>query len=268
MATTDTLRPPGATPSFPARLLDLLASEWTKVRSVRSTFWLLVIAAVTALGGSTILAFSQRSSSQPATSDPVASVFLPWLEYPILAVGILGVLSLTSEYTTGQIRTTFAAVPQRLAVLGAKVAVTGIVALVFGETLAFASFLTTEAIVGDRHGAGSLSDPGVLRGVLAAGVCLFGVAVLGVGLGAAIRNTVGAVAALPALIYLPLVALILPHPWDDRIGRFGLLTAGYQLVSVHAHAGLLERPLALVVVLAWPAAAVVLGGVLMRKRDA
>jgi ABC-2 type transport system permease protein len=274
MATTDHVRTAGTTPSFPprptfpTRLLDVLASEWTKVRSLRSTFWLLVIAAVTALGGSTILAFSERSSSQPVTSDPVASVFLPWLEYPILAVGILGVLSLTSEFTTGQIRTTFAAVPQRLAVLAAKVGVTGIVALLFGEALAFASFLTTEAIVGDQYGSASLSDPGVLRAVAAAGVCLFAVAVIGVGLGAIIRNTAGAVAALPALIYLPLVALTLPHPWDDRIGRFGLLTAAYQLVSVHAHGGLLQRPLALVVVLAWAVAAVVVAGVLIQQRDA
>jgi ABC-2 type transport system permease protein len=250
------------------RMIEVLASEWTKVRSVRSTFWLLVIAAVTAVGGSAVVAISERSSSTPPTSDPVASVFLAWLEYPILAVGILGVLSFTSENTTGQLRTTFAAVPQRLSVLSAKAGVTGIVALILGEALAFASFLLTEAILGGHHLATSLSHPGVLGAILAAGFSVFAVAMLGLGLGAIIRSTAGAIAALPALIYLPLVALSLPHPWNDSIGKFTLLMAAYQLVSEHAHAGLLSRPGSLAVVVAWPAVALIAAGVVIKKRDA
>jgi len=114
--------------------LDVPASEWTKVRSVRSTYWLLAVAAVTAVGGSTIVALSDRGSGKPAPLDPVASVFLAWLEYPVLAVGILGVLSFTSEYATGQIRTTLAAVPQRLAVFAAKAAAaTGSIVLVLRD---------------------------------------------------------------------------------------------------------------------------------------
>ncbi len=267
MAIPDIL-PTGKKPAITTRMTDVLTSEWTKVRSVRSTFWLLVIAAVTAVGGSAIVAISERSSGKPPTADPVASVFLAWLEYPILAVGILGVLSLTSEYPTGQIRTTFAAVPQRLTVLAAKAGVTGIVALIFGEALAFASFLLCEAILAGHHGATSLSHPGVPGELLAAGFSVFAIAMLGLGLGAIIRNTAGAVAALPALIYLPLVLLTLPHPWNDTIGKFTLLTAAYQLVSEHPHAGLLSRPLSLAVVVAWPAATLLAAGVLIRKRDA
>jgi ABC-2 type transport system permease protein len=249
-------------------MVDVFVSEWTKTRSVKSTYVLLAVAAVTAVGGSAILALSERGSSKPGRFDPVASVFLGWIEYPILALGILGALSFSSEYTTGQIRTTLAAVPQRLTVLAAKAGVTGMVALVFGEALAFASFVVYEAILAGRHGSTALSHPGVPGELLAAGLTLFAIATLGLALGAVIRHTAGAVAAIPALVYLPLVTLSLPHPWNDDIGKFTLLAASYQLVSEHPHDGLLSRPLSLAVVLTWPAVALVIAGVLIERRDA
>jgi hypothetical protein len=267
MALADAL-PREKTRAITTRLTDVLGSEWIKIRSVKSTYWLLVIAAVTAIGGSAIVALSERSSHKPPPLDPVASLFLAWLEYPILALGILGVLSLTNEYTSGQIRTTFAAVPQRLTVLAAKAGVTGTVSLIFGEALAFASFLLGQAILAGHHGSISLSHPGVPGELLAAGFSLFAIAMLGLALGAVIRNTAGAVVALPAVIYLPLIFLALPHPWNDRIGKFSLLMSAYQLVSEHPHAGLLSRPLSLAVLVAWPAAALLIAAVLLKRRDA
>jgi len=209
----------------------VLISEWTKLRSVRSTLWTLLIAAVTAVGGSVILAFSAASEKTPF--DPVASVYVAWLEYPVLAIGILGFLAFTSEFSTGQIRTTFSAVPRRLAVLAAKATVVGAVALVSGELLSFAAFFLSEAILSSHRRGISLADPGALRAVLSAGIGLAAIAVVGVALGAIIRHTAGAVAALPPLIYLPLVALSLPVPWNERIGKFTMLMASYQLVSLH-----------------------------------
>jgi ABC-2 type transport system permease protein len=267
MAVPDTT-PAESIPPITTRVADVIASEWTKIASVRSTFWLLVVAAVTAIGGSAIVAVSERSSSQSPIGDPVASVFTAWLEYPVLAVGILGVLSLTSEYATGQIRTTFAAVPQRLTVLTAKASVIGLIALIFGEALAFASFLLSQAILAGHHGATSLSHSGVPAELLAAGFCLFAIAMVGLALGTIIRSTAGAIAALPALIYLPLVVLALPHPWNDTIGKFTLLMAAYQLVSEHSHAGLLSPPLSLAVVVAWPAVGLLTAGALIQRRDA
>jgi hypothetical protein len=262
------VRPAVTTPAITTRVRDAFASEWIKIRSVKSTYWLLVIAAVTAFGGSVIVALSERSSTKPASLDPVASVFVAWLEYPILAVGILGVLSFTSEYATGQIRTTFAAVPQRRTVLVAKAAVTGMVALVFGEALSFAAFAISQVILAGHHDAISLSHPGVVGELLAAGFSLFAIAMVGLALGAIIRSTAGAIAALPALIYLPLTVLALPQPWNDEIGKFTLLEAAYQLVSEHPHAGLLSQPLSLAVVVAWPSVALLIGAVLIRRRDA
>jgi hypothetical protein len=247
------------------RFGDVLNAEWTKLRSVRSTFWTLLITAVTAVGGSVIVALSAASGGKTPL-DPVASIYVAWLEYPILAIGILGVLAFTSEFTSGQIRTTFTAVPRRRSVLAAKAAVVGAVALLAGELLSFAAFFLSEAVLA-RHGRGvSLAEPGALRAVVAAGISLFAVAMLGVALGAIIRHTAGAVAALPALIYLPLVALSLPAPWNERIGRFTMLVASYQLASLHPRQGLLPPFISLLVLLAWPAMGL-LAAALLIDRD-
>ncbi len=257
--------PRAAAPSLSAWVGGLLASEWTKFRSLRSTYWALLIAAVTAVGGSAALA--GPSGRQGSAFDPLASIFVGWLEYPVLAVGILGVMTITSEHSTGQIRTTFAAVPQRLAVLGAKTAVLGAVVLVLGELLAFGSFFLSQALVSGGPGL-SLSGAGVLRGVLAGGFTLFVIAVTGFALGVIVRHTAGAVAVLPAVVYMPLLFLALPAPWDNRVGKFTLLMAAYQATSLHPQAGLLSPAWSLVVLVAWPVTLLLIGCILVTHRDA
>jgi ABC-2 type transport system permease protein len=251
------------------RARDVLRSEWTKLRSVRSTYWALIVAAAVSVAGSALAAFpagragAGRASGLP---DPVAFSFIGWAEYPVLAIGILGVLTFTSEYATGQIRTTFAAVPRRLAVLAAKTAVVAAVALVFGELLALASFSLTQAIL-SRHGRGvALSHPGVPGAVLAAGFALVVVAVTGVGLGAAIRHTAGAIAVLPVVFYLPLTLLALPAPWNHRIDRFTLPVAAYQVVALHPAANLLDPALSMLVLIGWPAVILAVAAVLTARR--
>ncbi len=258
-----------ATPSFVVRARDVLLSEWTKFRSVRSTYWTLLIAAVTALGGSVIVAIA-NANAKGGTSplDPVASIFAAWLEYPVLAVGILGVLTFTAECSSGQIRTTFTAVPQRLAILCAKAGVAGAVTLVVGELLAFIAFFVTQAILSGHPNAISLSQPGVPRALLAGGFCLCAAALLGLGLGSIIRHTAGSVAALPAVIYLPLVFAALPPPWSYRIDRFTPVLAAGQLVSPHPSGHYFSPPLSFVVLIAWPAAALIVAGLLINRRDA
>ena len=156
--------------------------------------------------------------------------------------------------------------PRRLGVVAAKVGVVGAITLALGETLSFAAFFFSEAILSGHHRGISLGHQGVLRAVVAAGISLCAVAVLGVSLGAIVRHTAGAVVALPALIYLPLVLLSLPAPWGDRIGRFTMLLASYQLVSLHTHAGLLSPALSMIVLLAWPAVGLIVA-MLLVKRD-
>ena len=265
VSSSKTQRPPATT-----RARCLFASEWTKLRSVRSTLWALAVAALTAVGGSLVIALTAASSkaSSGLPLDPVASIFFGWLEYPVLAVGALGVLAFTSECSTGQIRTTFSAVPWRPAVLGAKAGVVGAVVLLLGEVLAFASFFLSQALLAGHQGGLSLFRSGELGSVLAGGLSLFVIAMVGLGLGAIIRNTAGALAALPAVVYLPLLLLVLPSPWPDTIGKYTILMAAYQLVSLHPHPGLLSPALSLVVLVAWPAALLVAGAVVTSRRDA
>src|SRR5580704_13596343 len=170
------------------RARDVLISEWTKLRSVRSTYWTLLVAVVTPIGISALVAVTlAHAPGQPPTVDPL----LPGLisqEYAVLAVGVLGVLGFSTEYGTGLIRTTFAAVPRRRAVLAAKAAVIGALTLVAGEVVAFVSFALVQAVLSGKHLGVSLSHPGVPGAVLADGLLLAVVALLGLALGVITRH--------------------------------------------------------------------------------
>ena len=160
-----------AGPSLAIRGFDVLASEWTKLRSARSNYLTLLVAAVVTIGATFVVAHAIASTHGPPPPGPINALtgsFLAFAEYTVLPVSVLSVLVFTSEYGTGLIRTTFTAVPRRWAVLGAKAAVTGTVALLAGELLAFAAFFLTQAILSGRHGGLSFARPGVPGAVLAA----------------------------------------------------------------------------------------------------
>jgi ABC-2 type transport system permease protein len=261
-----------AVPAPLVRTRDVLAFEWTKLRSLRSNYWTLLIAAVVTLVVTAIVAQSIASApaSPPGGSmNPLTSSFLGYGEYTVLPVTVLSVLTFTSEYATGLIRSTLTAVPQRRAVLAAKAAVTGAAALIAGELLAFGCFFLTQAILSGHHRGLALSHPGALRAVLAAGFVLAACAVTGVGLGAVCRHTAGGIAAAVTVIYLlAVLCLVLPSPWHVRLGRFTLPFAAYQLVTVHPQPGLLSPGLSLLVLIGWPAAALLTAAVAITRRDA
>jgi hypothetical protein len=260
-----------AAPALAARARDVLGFEWTKLRSLRSNGVTLLAASVVTVGSTAIVAKAIGSAPTllpGGVVTPLTASFLGYAEYGVIPVSILAVLAFTSEYSTGLIRTTFTAVPQRLAVLAAKAAVAGGAALVAGEVLAFVSFFLAQAIMAGRHRGLSLSAPGVPRAVLAAGLLLAICTLIGLGLGAIIRHTAGAIAATIAVIYVLAVAcLVMPRPWDTRIGRFTLPFAAYQLVTQHPQASLLSPGLSLVILLAWPAAVLTVAGWLLTRRD-
>ena len=255
-------------PSLAIRALDLLASEWTKFRSVRSTYWSLLVAVVTPIGASALVAFA--FAHQPASAGPPPDPLLPEvlsLEYAVIAVSVLGVLAFSAEYSTGLIRTTFAAAPRRRAVLAAKAVVLGTVTLAAGELVAFVSFFLAQAILSGQHLGVSLSRPGVPGAVLAAGILLCVCTLLGLALGAIIRHTAGGIAATIAVIVLPGIVALLPAPWSGRLGRFTLLEAARQVTALHPAANLFSPGLSLLIVLAWPAVALAAAAVLITRRD-
>ena len=185
----------------------------------------------------------------------------------MIAVSVLGVLAFSAEYSTGLIRTTFTAAPRRRAVLAAKAAVLGTVTLAAGELVAFASFFLVQAVLAGHHQGVSLSRPGVPGAVLAAGLLLCVCTLLGLALGSIIRHTAGGIAATIAVILLPGILGVLPPPWNGRISRFALLQAAQQVTALHPAANLFSPGLSLLVLLAWPAAALAVAAVLITRRD-
>jgi ABC-2 type transport system permease protein len=260
--------PPAAVPPLAVRARDVLACEWTKLWSVRSTYWTLLVAVITPIGLSAVVAFAL--ASQPAGAappDPLLPGFIS-LEYAVLAVGVLGVLTFSAEYSSGLIRTTFAAVPRRRALLAAKAVVAGVVTLAAGELVAFVSFFVVQAALAGHHLGVSLSRPGVAGAVLADGLLLFVVTMMGLGLGAIVRHTAGGIAALVGLIFLPAIAGLLPPPWGGRVSRFTVLQAAHQVTALHPAANLFSPAASLLVLLAWPAVVLLVAALLITRRDA
>jgi hypothetical protein len=259
----------GTAVSRAVRARDALSFEWTKLRSVRSNYLTLSIAAVVSVGVTAIVAHGISSAPRGRAGgnplSPLTASFLGYAEYAIIPAAILGVLAFTSEFSTGLIRTTLVAVPRRGALLAAKAAVVGAIALLAGELLAFASFFLAQAVL-TRHGG--LSLPGHAGAVLAAGVLMPACVLAGLGLGAIIRHTAGAVAATVGVIYLlPAACLFLPSPWRDDLGRFTLGFAAYQVTSLRPHPGLLAPALSVLVILAWPAASLLAAALVLARRD-
>jgi ABC-2 type transport system permease protein len=259
-------------PSLAARVSDVLAFEWVKLRSVRSNYVTLLIAAIATIGSTALVARAITAAAVPppgGTITALSASFLGYAEYAVIPVSVLAVLQFTSEYTTGLISTTFCAVPRRWAALAGKAAVTGAAALIAGEVLAFACFWLTQAMLSGRHRGVSLAQPGVPGAVLAAGFVLCACALTAVGLGAIVRHTPGAITATLAAIYgLAALCLVLPSPWKDDFGRFTIAFAATQIVALYPQPGLLSPALSMLVLVAWPAAALLVAGLVTARRDA
>jgi ABC-2 type transport system permease protein len=250
-----------------------LASEATKLRSVRSTVWTLVVAVVATVGiGALITAarvsrWSELSVRQRLSLDPT-TVSLRGVFLAQLAIGVLGVLVISSEYTTGMIRTTFAAVPRRPLVLFAKAATFTVVAFVVATAACLVAFLVGQSILSAKHAEVSLSDPGVLRAVLGAGTYLTFVGLLGLGLGTLLRRTAGAIATLFGLVLvLPALTEALPSPWDTDVGKLLPINAGRAMFSVRPSTDLLSPGQGFLVLLVTVAVVLGLATLALTRRD-
>ena len=197
-------------------------------------------------------------------------VSLGGLHLSQVAIGLLGVLAVTSEYSSGMIRATLAAVPQRRLMLAAKTLALAAAALVTGTGASFAAYLIFQAFLpaGDALRT-SLTGPGVLRAVTGAGLYLAVLGLLGFGLGAVIRSSAGAVAALFGLLFVPtLLAALLPQSWQDSIGGYLPMNAGEAIYTVRHQAHTLQPWAGFGVFCLYAAAALVAGFILISRRDA
>jgi hypothetical protein len=214
-------------------------SEWTKLRSLRSSRWSLLVASVLTIGFpllfATILSnrWSHLSLRERAHRDPL-DVALSGVHVAQLAIGVLGVLVITGEYSTGMIRSTFIAVPKRLPVLWAKAAVYAVVTFVLMVPAVLLAFFGSQAILRNHHILElSFSHPGVARTVIGGAVYLVLIGVFSLGLGAIVRNTAGGIATFAAIMFvIPPLLNILPSSWNNAINPYLPSTAGDAIFSL------------------------------------
>lgn len=204
--------------------MDVIASEWMKIRTVRSTYYLLAAVAVVLVLGSVVswLMVADFDTSPPERQALFASADTSVLVTPFtqFCVAALGALVVTSEYGNGMIRTVLVAVPDRRSLLLGKATAVGACALVIGVTTSFTSFASSRLIMGDRPPPvapwASMSD--ALPSVFASAASVTAAGLVGFGLGLVLRSTVGTVVSICALLWLlPSLTPLLPEPWSERI---------------------------------------------------
>lgn len=255
-----------------------LVSEWTKIRSVRSTYWCLILAVLLGIGlGCAISAgnaaayhsmdFTDRLRFDP-TSDSLAGLF-----FAQLALGVFAILGVTAEYSTGLIRTTLSAVPQRGYVLAAKAILATLMSMILALIIAFVAFSLGQLIL--KHGEGgnvpysTLSDPGVLRAVIGSALYIGGLVLLATAFGVIIRHSAGAITGLVALVFLlPIVLQLLPDSWKHNLVRYLPAQAGSSITNVVAQGSNQLAPwTGFAVFMVWVVVLMAAGWFLLRSRD-
>jgi ABC-2 type transport system permease protein len=254
--------------------VDAMRSEWTKMRSVRSTYWTLLVAGGMMVGlaalfcGAYVSRYDRLSPLERATFRPITfslnGVFLAQL-----AIGVLGVLVMTSEFGTGMIRATFTAMPQRRLVLAAKATVFAAAAAAVGIASSFAAFFAGQAILAQKGIGVSITHPGALRSVFGAGLYLTVLGLLALGLGTIIRRTAGSIATLFGIVFvLPILVAQLPSSWSDPISKYLPSSAGLAIIGGERGTTTLSPWVGFGVFCLYAAAALAVGAVSLARRDA
>jgi ABC-type transport system involved in multi-copper enzyme maturation permease subunit len=249
-----------------------LRSEFTKIRSVRST-WITLAAF---LAGGLIIAIAGAAGNRPnaghASFDPTAISLAGTAYLGELIIVVIGALAITSEYGTRMMGTSLAAMPRRGVFYAAKAIAVTCVTLVVALVTSFASFFAGQAFLASTHAGASITSPGALRAVLLTALFVTCCALLAFGLGAVIRYTAGAISGLFALFFVvPLVSNVLPKSAQNNVVRW--LPGNSALLQIVAAkptgAHYVFGPYGQLVVLAgYAAIAVAAGALLFRRRDA
>jgi hypothetical protein len=228
---------PGSTSRYD--IISIVRSEWVKLRTLRSTLWSLVALAVLGVGIGTLVSAAKASQFKhhihigfaAASFDPTR-ISLSGVLLAQLAVGVLGALAITAEYTTGTIFSTFSAVPRRHLVIIAKVIVFGSVALVASEITCFVSFFIGQGILSGSAPYATLATPGALRAVVSAGLYLAVLGLFALGIGVIVRHTAAAITIfVTILLILPLILQALPTSYINAVDKYLPMSIGLVLLS-------------------------------------
>ncbi len=255
----------------------IMLAEWTKIRSVRSTVWSLVLLVVLDLGFTalfTSLTIAQWDKSDVQTrvsivADPTSVILGSGLQLSQLAICVLAVIVMTSEYSSGMIRASLLAVPRRLSMLAAKALVFGVLVLVLGTAVSLASFFLGAPILHSKAPV-ALGDPGVLRAVIGGGLYLTMLGLFALAVGAILRHTAAGITVVIGLVLvLAPLAQLLPGSIGKHVHAYLPSEAGRLIGQVVRRPGDLLSPWQGYAVFgAWTAALLIVAAVLLTRRDA
>lgn len=219
-------------PELKITQLRVMGSEWTKLRSLRSTRWTLLIAVVLTIGAGALLSaavpgpYDGQSATEMALFD-ATNTSLYGVLFSQFAMGILGVLLVSAEYSTGMIRATLAVVPARLPVLWSKLAVFAGLTFVLTLISSLVAFLVGQAVLSSDNLGVSLSEPGAIGKILGATLYVTLAGLIGMALGSLLRNTAAGISTYVAVFLLvPLLAEVLPASIGDRLVQYLPSNAG------------------------------------------
>lgn len=259
----------------------ILLAEWTKARSVRSTYWTAITALVASIGMSALLVLlivtGLRAASATERTSLVAqleavSFSTSGLLFGEIAVVVFGVLMITSEYGTGQIRSTLAAVPNRTQLIAAKALTVGLVSLAVGAIASFASFFIGQALLAGEELQTTIGAPGVFWAVSRAALMVALIGLLAMAVGALLRSSAGAITVMIAMLFVPsILGAFVPEWVRENILAYLPTTAAEAMVvpstSLQAADGLSPTQGTLVLV-GWVVALLVAAAVVTERRDA
>ncbi|GLW06988.1 ABC transporter permease [Microtetraspora sp. NBRC 13810] len=244
----------------------VMLSEWTKLRTVRSTVWTMLGVVIVMIGFGYLNAAAARGQADRHPMIDPALLTLGGAPVASLMVASLGVLAISGEYRTGMIRTTLLAVPRRMRMLAAKTAVFTVFSLTVSLLTCFATFFVGQVVLGP-YGTG-LGEPGVLRIVGGCALYITGSGVFGLALGALVRHTAGGIVAVTVTLFLlPQLVGVIPGGTGARLMPYVTSVAGMRVMSPETAGGLAPWT-GFGVFCLWIAVALAGAAYLLRRRDA
>jgi ABC-2 type transport system permease protein len=273
-AVTPTVRLPRLESTARVTFPRVLLSEWTKLRSVRSTKWSLAVGFLLTIAFPVVFAFvtsshwGTMSPHERADRHPL-DIALAGVNVAQLAIAVLGVLLISAEYSTGSIHSTFTAVPKRLPVLWAKLVDYAVVSFVLMVPAVVVSFFASQAILAKHDILQiSFSHAGVARSVIGGAIYVMLVGIFALAIGAIVRNTAGGIATFAGIFFvLPPLMNILPLSWNNAASQYLPSNAGRQLFSLQHSAHSLTPLAGGLLFAAYCAAALAIAAVLLVRRD-
>lgn len=248
----------------------VVSGEWIKLTSLRSTVWLLAVTVVVSIGFGLLLASTAPEAPGPVPVDEraafVAPVFGAGMLFTQLIAAVLGVLTMSGEYSSGMVRSSMTAVPRRTPVLLAKALVLGATVWVVSALSGFGGYLATMPALAERGLDVPLGDPTLLGQLLGGPTYLALVAVFALGIGTLLRSSAGGIIVVIAVILvLPVLVVLLPTDIAEAVTPALLSTAGEQIAGLGR--GVLEYWQAMAVAVAWAAGSLIPAALVLKRRD-